>query len=193
MKGRFDGATAAALAAAAALFLSGCGESFRQTMGLGKRAPDETQVVEQAPLELPPDFNLRPPAPGAARPQEQEAQERAGELLFGADEEEDAAALAASRTPGERVLLNMAGGSEADPGIRQVVDREAGLFVSEDPGWVDRLMFWQSPEPVGDALDPVAESERLRENQEIGQGVTTGETPVIIRRERAPLEGLNPF
>ena len=45
--------------------LAGCSGSVQESLGLGKRQPDEFQVVRRAPLVLPPDFNLRPPEPGA--------------------------------------------------------------------------------------------------------------------------------
>ena len=35
---------------------------------MSKRAPDEFAVVRRAPLIVPPDFDLRPPDPGAPRP-----------------------------------------------------------------------------------------------------------------------------
>ena len=37
-------------------------------LGMGKRSPDEFAVVKRAPLIVPPDFDLRPPEPGAPRP-----------------------------------------------------------------------------------------------------------------------------
>jgi hypothetical protein len=55
--------------------LSGCG--FRQLIGLDKVGPDEFAVESRAPLTIPPDFELRPPQPGASRPQEVTAAERA--------------------------------------------------------------------------------------------------------------------
>ena len=49
------------LLAAGAAMLSGCG-----TTGIFNRdRPDEFAVQRQAPLVVPPDFNLVPPAPGA--------------------------------------------------------------------------------------------------------------------------------
>ena len=54
------------LVAAAACALSAC-ESAKQAIGLGKNPPDEFQVVAQAPLTMPPDFNLPTPTPGAPR------------------------------------------------------------------------------------------------------------------------------
>ena len=45
--------------------------------------PDEFAVQRQAPLVVPPDFTLTPPAPGAPRPAEGSAAEQALEALFG--------------------------------------------------------------------------------------------------------------
>jgi len=44
--------------------------------------------------------------------------------------------------------------------------------------------------PLGQSVDASAESKRLQENAALGEPVTTGETPVIERRERALLEGI---
>ena len=66
----------------AALALSGCGE-LRRSMGYDKSTPDEFQVVERAPLALPPDFSLRPPDPGAPRPQESSMRDQARTALVG--------------------------------------------------------------------------------------------------------------
>ena len=49
---------------ALSLVLGACG-GVRDTLGLAKRSPDEFTVVRKAPLSMPPDFNLRPPTPGA--------------------------------------------------------------------------------------------------------------------------------
>jgi len=57
--------------AGAALFLllPGCSD-FRQIVGLDQQGPDEFAVESRAPLTIPPEFDLRPPQPGAPRPQE---------------------------------------------------------------------------------------------------------------------------
>src|SRR3546814_8451485 len=60
--------------------LTGCGSSGGL---LGRDRPDEFAVQRQAPLVVPPDFNLVPPAPGAPRPSEGTASEQALEALFG--------------------------------------------------------------------------------------------------------------
>jgi hypothetical protein len=58
------------------LLLGGC-TSLRQMVGLDRTGPDEFAVESRAPLTIPPDFELRPPQAGAARPQEVSAAERA--------------------------------------------------------------------------------------------------------------------
>lgn len=47
----------------AALALAGCSETkFLDKMGMGKQAPDETQVVRNQNLAMPPDLKLPPPS-----------------------------------------------------------------------------------------------------------------------------------
>ena len=60
--------------------LSACGGG-----GLFNRdRPDEFAVQRQAPLVIPPDFALTPPAPGAPRPADRSTATQAQEALFGA-------------------------------------------------------------------------------------------------------------
>ena len=77
---------------------------------LGRERPDEFAVQRQAPLVVPPDFNLVPPAPGAPRPAEGTAAEQALEALFGGP---------APRSAVETSALDRAG--TAAPGIRSTV------------------------------------------------------------------------
>jgi hypothetical protein len=65
------------------VLLAGCG-GMTEALGLGRNPPDEFAVVERPPLVLPPDFHLRPPLPGAPRPQEVSMALRASTPLFGA-------------------------------------------------------------------------------------------------------------
>ena len=87
--------------------LAGCGEEMRKSFGLGKNAPDEFQVVRRAPLSLPPDFSLRPPQPGAVRPQEGSTTDQARSAVLGQSDQaaaaprpvDPAAPVASPRTP----------------------------------------------------------------------------------------------
>src|ERR1700742_770335 len=89
-----------ALLAGTAAGLAGC-DTIRDASGLGKDAPDEFAVVTKAPLVIPPDFNLRPPAPGAAPPNQIEPTQAAQAALFNTDPNQVAAALPATMSPGE--------------------------------------------------------------------------------------------
>ncbi len=52
------------------LFLTSC-DTVKDKLGLSREAPDEFEVMSRAPLEMPPaDYNIRPPRPGAPRPQD---------------------------------------------------------------------------------------------------------------------------
>ena len=177
-------------ALALAATLSACEGGIGDALGLGKNAPDEFAVVRSAPLTLPPDFTLRPPRPGEARPNEESVREQAKVALFN-----EAGALAiddstAAATQGEAAFIERAGAADVDPNIRHIVDREFSGYASEDESFIDSLLFWQEEQLPGEVVDAAAEAERLRENAEAGKPVTAGETPTIKRREKAPLEGI---
>ena len=177
-------------ALALAATLSACEGGIGDALGLGKNAPDEFAVVRSAPLTLPPDFTLRPPRPGEARPNEESVREQAKVALFN-----EAGALAiddstAAATQGEAAFIERAGAADVDPNIRHIVDREFSGYASEDESFIDSLLFWQEEQLPGEVVDAGAEAERLRENAEAGKPMTAGETPTIKRREKALLEGV---
>ncbi|MGN6277099.1 MAG: DUF3035 domain-containing protein [Sphingomonas sp.] len=87
--------------------LAGCAGS----KGIGG-GPNEFEVAREAPLVIPPDFTLKPPQPGAARPQEVDPSREALAAMFGGP---------AARSAGETAALNVAGQDSADPGIRSEV------------------------------------------------------------------------
>jgi hypothetical protein len=65
---------------AAVLLLTACssgGGNWKQALGIEPTSPDEFAVESRAPLTIPPDFDLRPPAPGTTRPQEVSAASKA--------------------------------------------------------------------------------------------------------------------
>jgi hypothetical protein len=95
--------------AAALIALSGC------TSGGGlfnRDRPDEFAVSRQAPLVVPPDFALTPPAPGAARPNQETAAEQTLRALFGGP---------APRSGAETQVIGAAGGVRSDPAARSTV------------------------------------------------------------------------
>jgi hypothetical protein len=62
--------------------LTAC-SNVRESLGLGRSAPDEFAVADRPPLSIPPDFGLRPPQPGLPRPQEIDQSKRANDIVFG--------------------------------------------------------------------------------------------------------------
>ena len=196
-------AAVAAVIAAAAL-VGGCGQ-VRDALGYDKDPPDEFQVVARAPLALPPNFDLRPPEPGADRPQELSPTDAAAERILGrrtgqtrpvAGQQPGPAVQAAPRAPvsvqsgGVAALRDQLQLDRAEPNIRQIVNRETADFVYQTEYPIDRLLFWKDKPEPGILLDAEKESKRLRENSALGQPVGTGETPTIERRRGGILEGL---
>jgi hypothetical protein len=184
----------AAMVLAAAL--PGC-SNVRESLGIGgkKQGPDEFMVTSRRqPLALPPDYNLRPPEPGAPARQDELAADEAKRAVFG-----DAAAGAAvdrsqpgfdRLSEGETNLLEQAGALGVDPNIRYVVDRETVALVGSSTTLVDQILFWREPARPETLLDAGAEAERLRQNAEAGKPPTEGETPTIKRKKRGILDGL---
>lgn len=89
-----------------ASMLAACGS----TGVFNRDRPDEFAVQRQAPLVIPPDFNLVPPSEGNPRPAEGSAAEQALEALFGGP---------AQRSGVETSALDRAGA--AAPGIRSQI------------------------------------------------------------------------
>jgi hypothetical protein len=75
-------------------------------------AADQFAVSRNAPLIIPPDFNLAPPVAGTQAISATEAQQQAIDVLFGGP---------AVRSPGEISLLDTAGRNDAQLGIRSQV------------------------------------------------------------------------
>ncbi len=73
---------------------------------------DEFAVARSAPLIVPPDFSLAPPVTGTGGLSPNDAQQQAIDALFGGP---------APRSGAETSLLNAAGRSSAEMGIRSTV------------------------------------------------------------------------
>jgi hypothetical protein len=150
------------LTAMAPLLLAACGggTTVGDALGMGRSTPDEFQVVQRAPLVVPPEFGLRPPEPGAPRPQEGTPSARAQTALLGEPVPE------ADSTPGQAALLASVGATRADPDIRTVLAEESTGMAGLD---TDRfwfiLDFQRRAYARGQAnpLDAEAEAARLRE------------------------------
>ena len=173
-----------------AALLSGC-EDVRSALGQTKSGPDEFAVYSRAPLSLPPDYGLRPPAPGTARPQEVEPRNEARRAVLGAKDAARAGGAApAGSSPGIQVLLRNLGTPDANPNIRATINRETTILAEEDKSFAEAVMFWNTPTQYGSLVNPTEEAKRIRENQALGRPITEGEVPTIERKNEALLEGI---
>ena len=68
------------LCLAGASLIAGCSD-LKKSVGLEPTLPDEFAVESRAPLTIPPDFELRPPQPGAKGPQEKSADQQAKQVI----------------------------------------------------------------------------------------------------------------
>jgi hypothetical protein len=169
------------LVAVSALTLTACG-SLRQSVGLTKVVPDEFVTVSTAPLTVPPEYGLRPPAPGQPRPQELAPESAARQILLGQRQ-------SITRSPGETALVTAAGADRADPLARYVIDDEFGDLAHKEQSFADRILFWrrddastQAPTQTQTAqgavtIDAATEAERLR-------ALTGGQRSITIQPRR---------
>ena len=130
--------TAILAASILATTLSACGSNSL----FNRDRPDEMMVSRQAPLVVPPDFSLTPPAPGTVRPGGETTAEQTLRALFGG---------ASQRSASETQIIGSADGARADPGIRSQVgspDTQIG-----DKGLVVRDIL---AAPEGDGRDAQA-------------------------------------
>ena len=175
----------AACLVALGLALASCG-GLRAELGLGKNAPDAFTVVTRAPLIVPPDYTLRPPTPGAIRPQEAPPLERAKSALYGGASNPGATARQSS---GERAFLTRVGTADTQSSIRQVLNEENARYAANE-SFVDSLLSWRKKELLADVVDAAKEDQRLQEASALGIPPTAGETATIKRREKGLLDGL---
>jgi hypothetical protein len=174
--------TAAALTLAASTLALGACSSMGDSIGLTKVTPDEFLTVSTAPLTVPPEYGLRPPAPGQPRPQELAPESAARQILLGQRQ-------AVTRSAGEQVLVAQAGGDRADPLARYVVDDEFGDLTHKEENWASRVMFWRREDPATQApsttltadgavtIDAASEYARV-------QALTGGQTGITITQRR---------
>ncbi|MDA0228968.1 MAG: DUF3035 domain-containing protein [Proteobacteria bacterium] len=168
--------------------MAGCG-GVGKSLGFGKQSLDEFAVVRNAPLTLPPDYSLRPPRPGAQRPQEENLRTQAENAVFSRENETDGASPRLE-SEGEYALLRRADALETNPNIKREINEEFTIYAQEGEGFFESLLFWQAEQPLGVSINAEEEAQRLNENAALGLPPNTGDTPVIERRDQALFEGI---
>ncbi len=178
--------TRAILAAGAGcLLLAGCsGDDLSRSFGITRDTPDEFTVTTRAPLSMPPDLDLKPPTPGAPRPQEQSSPAAAEAALA----PETALRTDAGQSAGKSTLVADAGRA-APRDIRTKVAQDAAADAPSN-SLTDQLLFWRKPAAPGVVVDPAREAARIRENAALGQNVQSGDTPIIQPSHKGVLDGI---
>lgn len=160
-----------------ALTLSAC-ENAKESLGLETSPPDEFSVVKRAPLEMPPDYYLRPPAPGAQRPQELRTDVEAKQAVFG-EQAPQTGSTPRSVTSGEAILLDKTQATNLDPNIRAKVDAETARIAKEEQPTIDKIrgLAGQKVDAPATVVDSKAEAERLKQNKDQGLPANEGNVP----------------
>jgi hypothetical protein len=96
----------------------------------GARMPDEFRIVTKAPLIVPPEFRLRPPATGQAEPAEVNDDQLE---TFGQTLGTGASAI-------EKRLVAEAGAMAVSPVIRAQIDYEEARTIRKVPSASDRIL-----------------------------------------------------
>ncbi|HUD94520.1 DUF3035 domain-containing protein [Sphingobium sp.] len=125
------------LAAGLVVTLSACGGGGNSLLNRGR--PDEFAVSRQAPLVIPPDFALVPPAPGTPAAAAVDSRSEAMQAMFGGP---------SARSASETSTLNAAGRGNAAAGIRSSAGDPATEVV--DKGATTRDII---AAPEGDGQD----------------------------------------
>lgn len=120
-------------ASAAVLVLGAC-----SSLAGERPTPDEFKVVTKAPLNVPPEYSLRPPPAGQAQPAEV-VQGADMTVSFGQDFGQNASVS-------ERLLIASADAIAVNPIIRSQVDYEEAGIIRKNRNFADRVLFWRGTE-----------------------------------------------
>lgn len=169
-----------ACVAGAVVALTAC-SSIKDDLGLTKNAPDEFAVVTKAPLVMPPDYQLRPPQPGAPAAREASASDQARQALLGTS--------AAPTTPAQDDLLAKAGANQADPDIRAKVAGENRELSNKTQTFSDQLLYGQAGAPAAaTAAAPAATQQAsVAVDPATGEPMAAAPTPAAPAAPAAPM------
>ncbi len=137
----------------------------KEELGLTRRTPDEFAVAPHAPLQMPPDFILHPPTPGAPRPQETAPAEQAANALWGTPSDSTR-----GKSSVENIILQKTGATDADSRIRQQIEAESDeLTRDKRPALYRILGLGGGSSKEKDVIDPEAEATRIKPQKQVQQ------------------------
>jgi hypothetical protein len=183
-----------------ALLAACSGGGVRDTLGMGRAAPDEFTVVSRPPLSVPPEFELKPPHEGEA-PRVPSAEDQARQQLLGtatppsslselpqfsADTAVDPVLSSEAPSGATASFLAKAGADKADDSVRDKLAQDRALAPEpKGKSLYEKIVGGANNEPV---VDAPAESERLRSARDAGKPVTEGETPTMTDKPKSVID-----
>jgi hypothetical protein len=172
-----------------ALLLIGC-QSIKEAAGITKEPPDEFAVVTKAPLVIPPDFNLRPPKPGASPTNQVDPTAEAQMALTGNSPSVVAATKPTTFSEEEKLVLAKTGAETADHSVRQQIEAENKQMEASDDTFTNKVLFGNQPDQ-GTPVNADAESARISDAKAQGQATvapqgTNGQPAENTKPEDAP-------
>lgn len=141
----------AAVSVIASLTLGACSQ-LSKLAGSQKNPPDEFKIVNKPPLVMPPDFNLRPPRPGAPEPQNLSPTAQAINALF-----PGRTTLPPPASAGENALLDTIGAGASSANIRSNAGDDTTLVVEKGALLRDLLTAGElEGAPDGSSVDRIS-------------------------------------
>jgi hypothetical protein len=176
-----------AVLATLVLTLSGC-DSIRSAAGITKQPPDEFAVVTKAPLVIPPDYNLRPPKPGAVPTNQTSPTGAAQAALYGNDDPSNPDSVTGNYSQIEKTLLVQAGAASADHSIRQQIASDEKSMQGADEGFTDKLLFGGPTDSSDKPVDADAEQQKTGDATKAGTQTSTNssQTPQPATDNKKP-------
>jgi hypothetical protein len=139
-------------------------------------------VVRKAPLTVPPEYNLRPPSPGSARPQELSPEAQARVAVFGVD-------FGQAASEGEKLFIKQAGGDAVDRMVRNQVDFDNAQILRKNRSFADAILSFGAT-PTEPLVDPAAEAARIKAAEDANKDVVGVGKVVIQPKHTSKLPGL---
>jgi len=165
------------------VLVTACG-SIKKDLGLARNSPDEFTVVKQAPLTIPPEYNLVPPTDKdksvVAADGKSTTTEQARAAVLGSTASE------VSEEKADSVFMDKLKVSEAKDNIRKLIEEDNGYIYIQNKSIVDKLL--SDSENVSyenmetSTIDAAKESKRIKENLEANKPINEGEVPVIEKK-----------
>ncbi|MCV6599431.1 MAG: DUF3035 domain-containing protein [Alphaproteobacteria bacterium] len=140
----------------------------KQTLGLGRRTPDEFTVITRKPLSLPPEYNVTPPVNKGIT-----SSNISNEVKNSVLGEKDSINKLNNE---DKSFLSTINADSSDKNIREELTNNSN--PANNRKVVNKIMFWKNKDN-STIIDNAEEAKRLKENKKQGYKINNGNVPVI--------------